>query len=55
MAKIKVLSDVLASQVAAGEVVERGSHDVLLERGGRYSAMWARQASEEDVTDIAAA
>ena len=39
----------------AGEVVERGSHDALLERGGRYSAMWARQASEEDVTDIAAA
>lgn len=38
----------------AGEVVERGGHDALLEKDGRYSAMWARQASEaaqEDTPD----
>ena len=39
----------------AGEVVERGNHDTLLEHDGRYAAMWARQASEEDTTGIEAA
>ena len=32
----------------AGEIVERGTHDALLDRGGRYASMWARQMAEED-------
>jgi len=32
----------------AGFIVERGGHDALLERGGRYAAMWQRQQAEED-------
>jgi ABC-type transport system involved in Fe-S cluster assembly fused permease/ATPase subunit len=30
-----------------GLVAERGRHDDLLAKGGRYAAMWARQAAEE--------
>jgi len=31
-----------------GEVVEQGTHDALLARGGRYAALWARQQAEEE-------
>jgi ATP-binding cassette subfamily B protein len=31
----------------AGAVVEEGTHDDLLARGGRYAAMWAAQSDEE--------
>jgi ATP-binding cassette subfamily B protein len=31
-----------------GEIVERGTHDALIEAGGRYASMWARQMSGED-------
>ncbi len=31
-----------------GEIVEEGTHSELLEREGRYSALWARQASGEE-------
>jgi len=30
-----------------GVIVERGTHDQLVASGGRYTAMWQRQASEE--------
>jgi len=30
----------------AGEIVEEGTHDDLLQRDGRYAKMWARQAHE---------
>ena len=31
----------------AGSVVEQGRHDELLELGGRYAYLWARQAADE--------
>ena len=35
----------------SGQVIERGTHEDLLERDGKYSAMWAAQA--EDREDVA--
>ena len=31
-----------------GVVTEQGTHEMLLARGGRYAAMWARQSAEDE-------
>jgi ATP-binding cassette subfamily B protein len=37
----------------AGRVIEEGTHDDLLARGGRYAAMWALQVAEEAEAEAA--
>jgi len=32
----------------AGKVVERGTHQALLAKGGAYAKMWALQQSQEE-------
>jgi ATP-binding cassette subfamily B protein len=32
----------------AGEIVEHGTHEALIEQEGRYASLWARQASLDD-------
>ena len=36
------------SVLEKGLIVERGTHDDLLAKGGRYASMWARQQAEEE-------
>ena len=36
-----------------GVVVERGRHSELLERGGAYAVMWARQQKAVEMEDAA--
>ncbi|WP_073330315.1 ABCB family ABC transporter ATP-binding protein/permease [Wenxinia saemankumensis] len=38
----------------AGEIVERGPHEALLAREGRYARLWHRQQSEEEPGRVAA-
>jgi len=35
----------------AGRIVERGNHEMLLERGGLYASMWARQREAIEVEE----
>ncbi|MFZ0100096.1 MAG: ATP-binding cassette domain-containing protein, partial [Gemmobacter sp.] len=37
----------------AGRVIEEGTHDELLARGGRYATMWALQVAEEAEAEAA--
>ena len=32
----------------SGEVIERGTHDALLERQGRYAQLWHRQQADDE-------
>ncbi|MEM9599895.1 MAG: metal ABC transporter permease, partial [Pseudomonadota bacterium] len=34
----------------SGQIVERGSHADLLEKGGLYAELWSRQDTEEKVS-----
>ncbi len=36
-----------------GKVAERGTHGELLAKGGLYSELWARQAAERELEDVA--
>ncbi len=35
-----------------GRIAESGTHEELLDHGGRYAAMWARQSAEGDADDV---
>lgn len=37
----------------SGQIIERGSHDDLLARGGAYADMWARQAARDRLVEAA--
>ncbi|MDB5713622.1 MAG: transporter ATP-binding protein/permease, partial [Sphingomonadales bacterium] len=39
----------------AGRISERGTHAALLAKNGLYAEMWARQAAEHDLEEMAAA
>jgi ABC-type transport system involved in Fe-S cluster assembly fused permease/ATPase subunit len=39
----------------AGRVIEEGTHEALLEAGGRYAAMWDQQSAEEGAEEAVAA
>jgi hypothetical protein len=37
--------------LAAGEIVERGTHQQLLAKGGLYASMWNRQREAEEARE----
>jgi ABC-type multidrug transport system fused ATPase/permease subunit len=37
----------------SGRVIEQGTHEALLDLGGKYSAMWHRQLSEDVAPEAA--
>ena len=39
----------------AGRIIERGTHDELLARGGRYTSMWEKQSKAEEAEKAALA